>query len=166
MINIRQMIKKDRKTILDMIVETEMFTTAEVDVAMELVDIYLNNKNQKDYNIIVAEEENEVLGYACYGPTPATEGAFDLYWIVVNPAHQNMGIGKKLLHYVEKKVFEAGGRLLVIETSSQQKYIPTQKFYINNDYKISAQIKDFYKPGDDRIIFTKYQKINHSEGIN
>jgi ribosomal protein S18 acetylase RimI-like enzyme len=166
MINIRQMIKKDRKTILDMIVETEMFTTAEVDVAMELVDIYLNNKNQKDYNIIVAEEENEVLGYACYGPTPATEGTFDLYWIVVNPAHQNMGIGKKLLHYVEKKVFEAGGRLLVIETSSQQKYIPTQKFYINNDYKISAQIKDFYKPGDDRIIFTKYQKINHSEGIN
>jgi ribosomal protein S18 acetylase RimI-like enzyme len=166
MINIRQMIKKDRKTILDMIVETEMFTTAEVDVAMELVDIYLNNKNQKDYNIVVAEEENEVLGYACYGPTPATEGTFDLYWIVVNPAHQNMGIGKKLLHYVEKKVFEAGGRLLVIETSSQQKYIPTQKFYINNDYKISAQIKDFYKPGDDRIIFTKYQKINHSEGIN
>jgi ribosomal protein S18 acetylase RimI-like enzyme len=166
MINIRQMIKKDRKTILDMIVETEMFTTAEVDVAMELVDIYLNNKNQKDYNIIVAEEENKVLGYACYGPTPATEGTFDLYWIVVNPAHQNMGIGKKLLHYVEKKVFEAGGRLLVIETSSQQKYIPTQKFYINNDYKISAQIKDFYKPGDDRIIFTKYQKINHSEGIN
>ena len=166
MINIRQMIKKDRKTILDMIVETEMFTTAEADVAMELVDIYLNNKNQKDYNIIVAEEENEVLGYACYGPTPATEGTFDLYWIVVNPAHQNMGIGKKLLHYVEKKVFEAGGRLLVIETSSQQKYISTQKFYINNDYKISAQIKDFYKPGDDRIIFTKYQKINLSEGIN
>lgn len=157
MINIRKLKREDRPGILQMIRQTEMFTPAEVDVAMELLDANLNDPQQKDYLISVAEEAGKVLGYVCYGPTPATEGTFDLYWIVVSPEIQNKGIGKQLLKYVESEVLGNHGQLIIIETSSQEKYYPTRQFYLRNDYQIAAQIKDFYRIGDDRVIFVKYR---------
>jgi ribosomal protein S18 acetylase RimI-like enzyme len=151
------MIKNDRQDIYKMVSETEMFTPAEVEVAMELVDIFLNDVHQKDYWLAVAEyEDYQVIGYVCYGPTPATDGTFDLYWIVVSPEFQNKGVGKQLLNYVETQIFQRGGRLIIIETSSQEKYLPTRHFYLKNNYQIAAQINDFYRPGDDRVIYIKY----------
>ncbi len=149
------MFEKDRHPIIKALRDTGMFTEAEVDVAIELIDKYLYDKDQKDYTIFVAEEDGQAAGYVCYGPTPATEGTYDLYWIAVNPAIQGKGVGKKLLEFTENEVRKAGGGLLIIETSSQEKYAPTQNFYIRNKYEIEARIKDFYRKGDDRLIFTK-----------
>jgi len=156
MTKIRKMISDDRDPIYEIIKKTRMFTNAEIDVAMELIDIFLNNKKQRDYIIYVAESEaKEVFGYVCYGPTPATEGTYDLYWIAVSPTVQGKGIGKELLTFTEKEILKQNGRLIIIETSSQPKYLPTQQFYIKNNYQIDARIKDFYRSGDDRLIFVK-----------
>ncbi len=156
MVKIRKMISQDRDIIFDIIAKTNMFTQAEIDVAMELIDIFLTKKDQKDYIIYVAENKGkEVVGYVCYGPTPATEGTFDLYWIAVSPNMQGKGVGKELLSFTENNVLKQNGRLIIIETSSQPKYQPTQQFYIKNKYLIEARIKDFYRPGDDRLIFLK-----------
>lgn len=147
---------EDRETVYHIITQTKMFTQAEVTVAMELIDIFLTQKEQKDYIIYVAEDERkEVVGYVCYGPTPATEGTFDLYWIAVSPVVQQQGVGKKLLAFTEQEIMRHKGRMIIIETSSQQKYKPTQDFYIRNHYEIAAQIRDFYRIGDDRLIFVK-----------
>jgi ribosomal protein S18 acetylase RimI-like enzyme len=156
MVKIRKMIAQDRDVIFDIISKTDMFTQAEIDVAMELIDIFLTKKEQQDYLIYVAENKGkEVVGYVCYGPTPATEGTFDLYWIAVSPTMQGKGIGKELLSFTENYVLRQKGRLIIIETSSQSKYQPTQQFYIKNKYIIEARIKDFYRRGDDRLIFVK-----------
>ena len=156
MVKIRKMIAQDRDVIFDIITKTDMFTQAEIDVAMELIDIFLTKKEQQDYLIYVAESKGkEVVGYVCYGPTPATEGTFDLYWIAVSPTMQGKGIGKELLSFTENYVLRQKGRLIIIETSSQSKYQPTQQFYIKNKYVIEARIKDFYRRGDDRLIFVK-----------
>ena len=156
MVKIRKMITQDRDIIFDIITKTDMFTQAEIDVAMELIDIFLTKKEQQDYLIYVAENKGkEVVGYVCYGPTPATEGTFDLYWIAVSPTMQGKGIGKELLSFTENYVLRQKGRLIIIETSSQSKYQPTQQFYIKNKYIIEARIKDFYRRGDDRLIFVK-----------
>ena len=156
MVKIRKMITQDRDVIFDIISKTDMFTQAEIDVAMELIDIFLTKKEQQDYLIYVAENKGkEVVGYVCYGPTPATEGTFDLYWIAVSPTMQGKGIGKELLSFTENYVLRQKGRLIIIETSSQLKYQPTQQFYIKNKYIIEARIKDFYRRGDDRLIFVK-----------
>jgi ribosomal protein S18 acetylase RimI-like enzyme len=156
MVKIRKMIAQDRDVIFDIITKTDMFTQAEIDVAMELIDIFLTKKEQQDYLIYVAENKGkEVVGYVCYGPTPATEGTFDLYWIAVSPTMQGKGIGKELLSFTENYVLRQKGRLIIIETSSQSKYQPTQQFYIRNKYIIEARIKDFYRRGDDRLIFVK-----------
>lgn len=156
MIKIRKMLLQDRATVHQIITRTNMFTDAEVSVAMELIDIYLTHKDQNDYIIYVAEDERkEVVGYVCYGPTPATEGTFDLYWIAVSPAVQQQGVGKKLLAFTEQEIVRHNGRMIIIETSSQVKYKPTQDFYIRNRYEVEARLKDFYRIGDDRLIFVK-----------
>jgi len=146
-----------REAVLSILKEVDMFSPAEIDVAMELIDIFLNDKEQKDYIVCVAlDEADHVLGYVCYGPTPATQGTYDLYWIAVAKNIQNQGIGRLLLNFTEAEVDLLKGRLLIIETSARTHYSATQNFYLRNGYAIAAQIKDFYAPGDDRMIFVKY----------
>ncbi len=152
---IRKMLPEDKAPVMKILETTGMFSKEEVAVAEELIDIFLKNKEQKDYIIYVSDENYTVTGYVCYGPTPATEGTFDLYWIAVSPNHQNKGIGKKLLSFVEKEVADKTGRMIIIETSSRGKYTPTQEFYKRNSYNIEARIADFYSIGDDRLIFAK-----------
>lgn len=164
MINIRSIKPEDRSVLLQIIRQTGMFSPAAVDVAMELIDVCLNQKEQKDYTIHVATDETDsIVGYVCYGPTPATIGTFDLYWIVVDVVCQNQGIGKQLLQFVEGEVSRKVGRLIIIETSSVEKYLPTRGFYLRNGYTIAAQIRDFYREGDDRVIFVKYFKPKEKE---
>ncbi len=154
---VRPMLAEDKPAVMDLIRATDMFTDAEVQVAEELVDIYLRDRDQKDYNVVVVGgEAGGVAGYMTWGPTPLTEGAFDLYWMAVSPKAQGRGYGKELVRWLEKTVDGLGGRLLIIETSSQPKYHPTRAFYLGLNYTEVARVPDFYKAGDDRVIYTKH----------
>jgi ribosomal protein S18 acetylase RimI-like enzyme len=151
------MVKADRQPVLELIRATGFFTPDEVKVAEELIDIYLQQPDQRDYFIVVVEnEQGRVAGYMTYGPTPLTEGTWDLYWIAVSPADQGKGYGQQLVRWLEEEVRKRKGRLIIIETSSQPKYEPTRKFYEKLGYAEVARIPDFYRPGDDRVIFGKY----------
>jgi len=153
---IREMVKKDKKAVMDILRGTAMFTEAEVGVAGELIDLFLTNRNQTDYHIVVIENESHhVVGYLCWGPTPLTEGTHDLYWMAVAPDQQGSGFGKQLVKWLEHKVEERKGRMIVIETSSQPKYEPTRQFYLRAGYREVARIPEFYASGDDRVIYTK-----------
>jgi len=151
------MTREDRRTVLDIIHSTEMFTPEEIVVACELIDITLDQPEQRDYCLVVAEDEvGRVVGYMSYGPTPLTEGAYDLYWMAVASGEQGRGFGRKLVSWLEKTVREAAGRMILIETSSQPKYEKTRRFYTGLDYKEVSRIPDFYRKGDDRITYVKY----------
>ena len=155
---IRPMRPQDKAPVLDLIRTTGMFMPGEVVVAEELIDIYLGVPEQKDYRIVVIEDEDRkgVAGYLTWGPTPMAEDAYDLYWMAVATAEQGKGRGKELVRWLEAEVRKLNGRMIIIETSSQPKYHPTRQFYIGLDYKEVARIPDFYKPGDDRVIYAKY----------
>lgn len=149
--------EEDREAVLNIVRATDMFTPAEVAVAEEQIDIYLYQPAQRDYRIVVIENPSgEVVGFLSYGPTPLTEGTYDLYWMAVDPKAQGQGYGKELVRWLEKEVQAEEGRMVVIETSSQPRYQPTRKFYQGLQYQEVARIHDFYKSGDDRIIFVKY----------
>ncbi|MBU1298754.1 MAG: GNAT family N-acetyltransferase [Bacteroidetes bacterium] len=153
---IRKLHKDDREQIHRLIIETAVFSDEEVNIAMELIDIFINNPNQKDYDLYSAIENGEVLGYICIGPTPITDGSYDLYWIVVKVLSHGKGVGKKLIQFAENSVMKNNGRLLVAETSSQEKYRNTREFYLRIGYSELAKINDYYKVGDDLIIYGKY----------
>ncbi len=109
-----------------------------------------------DYVVLGAFDANDqVVGYAVYGSTPCTSGTFDLYWIATDPAMHNAGVGTTLLNEVERRLEGHFARMLVVETSSRSDYAPTRGFYGRRGYTETARVREFYAPGDDRIIFTK-----------
>ena len=99
--------------------------------------------------------EDELVAYACYGPSPATDRTWDLYWIAVHPSAQGNGGGTHLLSEVERRLKEHDARMLVVETSSRPEYDATRHFYGARGYAEAARLKAFYAPDDDRVIYTK-----------
>ncbi len=154
---IRPMEARDKGAVVGLVRATGFFTEAEVGVAEELMDVYLGRPEQQDYHVVVVEDDaKKVAGYMTWGPTPLAEDAYDLYWMAVAPAEQGRGRGKELVRWLEAEVQRRNGRVIIIETSSQPKYHGTRQFYIDLDYKEVARVPDFYRAGDDRVIYAKY----------
>ena len=132
---------------------TGLFREEEVATAVELLDESLAGDD--DYRFVGAFEGDQLVGYACWGPTPGTVATSDLYWIVVDRQHQGAGIGSQLLTEVERRLMADGRRLVVVETSSRDDYQPTRGFYEARGYSRTATIPGYYAPGDDLVVFTK-----------
>jgi ribosomal protein S18 acetylase RimI-like enzyme len=162
-ITIRRITRSDRASIAGLLSRVRVFDDNDRTIAIELVDVYLDNPAQEDYRFFAAfDQDDELVGYVCYGPTPLTEGTFDLYWIAVDPSLAGQGVGSRLLKRVESTLAEENGRLVVIETSSGEQYALTRQFYMKNGYAVAETIKDFYRPGEDRVTFLKYLRfLNH-----
>jgi ribosomal protein S18 acetylase RimI-like enzyme len=126
-----------------------------VAVAEEVIDSYLNDPPGSGYHILVAEIDSTITGYICYGPTPLTEGTWDIYWEAVAQEKQGQGIGSALMRSAEREIVRAKGRLAIIETSSTPAYEKTRHFHISQGYEVVARIPDFYAPGDDKLILQK-----------
>ena len=152
---IRPLRREDREPLKVLVAATGMFTGEEVAIALELIDAVLDAGGQKDYIIRVSESDGNVEGYYCVGPTPATEGTFDLYWIAVDTDFQEKGAGSKLLGFLEDAVKAMGGRMILADTSTVPVYEKTRKFYLKNGFEEVARVPDYYYPGNDRITFCR-----------
>ena len=130
-----------------------LFREEEVATAVELLDESL--AGDADYQFVGAFEGDQLMGYACWGPTPGTDATHDLYWIVVDRGHQGAGIGTQLLAEVEHRLTTHDARLIVVETSSRTDYERTRRFYEARGYTRAATIPGYYAPGDDLVIYTK-----------
>lgn len=151
----RELLSADLPQLRQILITTGAFTDVEVECAVELLELVLNEPQQQDYQVIVAEHEGAVAGYVLYGPVPLTEGNFDLYWIATDPALHGKGAGRRLMEETELRLRKAGARLLCLETSSQGSYVRTRRFYEQAGYLEESCIRDFYRPGDDRITYVK-----------
>ncbi|MDH4203411.1 MAG: GNAT family N-acetyltransferase [Phycisphaerae bacterium] len=145
----------DHPAVIDIVKKTGFFRPVEIEIACEVFDDAAMNKLGCTYQSYVAEVGGQVAGWICYGATPCTLGTFDVYWIAVDPAQQRNRIGSKLLHFAEAKIRQQKGRMIVIETSGSERYLPTRRFYERNGYDLAAEVKEFYAPGDDKWIFLK-----------
>jgi ribosomal protein S18 acetylase RimI-like enzyme len=147
-----------RGALLDLLGATGAFTSDEVDVALELFDEAVDRPGtpSTDYEFVAAfDPAGGLAGYCCYGPTPATSGTYDVYWIAVDPKHQRGGVGSMLLDEVERRLTLRGARLVVVETSGRTAYDATRRFYGARGYRVAARLHDFYAPADDRLVLTR-----------
>ena len=155
---IRKLVKDDRDKIQRILTDTKHFNDDEIKVAIELIDVYLNDEKQTDYIIYVysTDDTQQTAGYICYGKRPLTDWTYDLYWIAVDPNIHGKGLGSGLVRHMEEDLLNNGGKIILIETSGKPEYENERKFYLKNGYEVQTIIKDFYRSGDDLYVYRKY----------
>jgi ribosomal protein S18 acetylase RimI-like enzyme len=154
--NIRPLESDDRSALFDILLSVGNFNAMEVKVAMELIEDRLTKQETSDYAIYVLEDSNRVIvGYVCFGKTPLTASTYDFYWMAVHPKYQRRGFGRMLIKFVEHEVLSRGGKRLILETSSLESYQRTVQIYRHAGYEMVARVRDFYRDGDDKLIFVK-----------
>jgi D-alanine-D-alanine ligase len=145
----------DRETVREIVISTGFFSEAEVEIAVELVAERLEKGLDSGYHFIFAEQDGRTVGYACFGPIPATRFSFDLYWIVVHADWRGLGIGRAIMAECQDAIRKLGGRRVYAETSGRDQYQPTRNFYIACGYREEAILEHFYAPGDAKCFYVK-----------
>ena len=161
-ISIRPLALNDLTALKGLLRAIGVFEEHEIRVAEELLDAAL--AGDPDYTVNVAELKagdagesptGPVMGYVCYGRNPVTDALYDLYWVAVDPSMQRHGAGGALLLHAEASVRRAGGRGLVIDTSSRAEYQPAHQLYARCGFQRVAEVPDYYQPGDSLIMYMK-----------
>lgn len=155
MIAIRPIAPEDRAQLLRLVEQQDNFNSQEVEVAIEVIDDTLD-PTKSDYSILVALSEGQgVVGFICYGDIPMTDRRFDLYWVAVAPALGRQGVGRLLLARMEAELRAQGPAKVYVDTSSTPGYDRARGFYEKNGYQVACVLHDFYRDGDDRVIYFK-----------
>ena len=150
-----QPIKADIQSISSILSTSGFFNTEEQKVGVSLVRERLAQGEGCEYFFQFAEFEGSVRGYTCFGPIPGTKTSYDLYWIAVDTTYRGQGLGTLLLKQTEQEIEKRGGTRIYIETSSTALYVPTRSFYDRNGYHLEAELKDYYAPHDNKLIYVK-----------
>lgn len=153
---VRPFVREDIGPLKVILEATGVFRPEEIEVAVELMEIVVEEPEQQDYLMYTGvDDTGHVQGYYCVGPTPMTERTYDLYWIAVSPAAQGKGGSKELLDHCIELVRSRGGAKIIAETSSQQSYDRTRAFYKKHGFVEEARIRDYYSAGDDLVVYTR-----------
>ncbi len=147
--------ESDLLSVASILSTSGFFNPAEQEVGVSLVCERLEQGEACDYFFQFAEHEGLVRGYTCFGPIPGTESSYDLYWIAVDTTCRGQGLGTMLLRKSEQAIGKRGGTRVYIETSSRELYLPTRTFYLHNGYHLEAELKDYYAPLDNKLIYVK-----------
>lgn len=139
------------KTVLDSI---ELFPS---DMLEDMISDFMNNPVTAEIWFTATENHVPVsIGYCA--PEQLTQGTYNLLAIGVRSDLQGKGIGQAMMAYLEEKLRNNGHRVLIVETSGTEAFELTRKFYTQMGYSKEAVIRDFWKEGDDKVVFWK--KLN------
>ena len=152
---IRPTVPGDTPELLAIARGTDVFKPPELVALREVLDDYHAREHAHGHRSITFEQDGRPIGFAYYAPADLTDRTWHLWWIAVSKQIQAKGVGSRLLRHVEDDVRTAGGRLLVIETSSLPAYELTRRFYRKQGYAPPVVLRDFYADGDDICFFLK-----------
>lgn len=139
------------KTVLDSI---NLFPA---EMLEDMISDFFNNPQTEDIWFTATENEVPIaIGYCA--PEKLTDGTYNLYAIGVKADHQGKGIGQKMMKFLEEKLKLERRRILIVETSGTDDFQLTRRFYEKIGYHTEAVIRDFWKEGDDKVIYRK--KLN------
>ena len=138
--------------------DTDMFGFDEVGFFDELLAGFVDGSLADNQWLVIEGADGRVDGAAYYAPEPFSDRMWNLYFLAVSPERQGRGLGATLVHTVEEELRRCGGhiaRVLIVETSSTDRYARTRTFYRSLGYDEEARIRQFYGPADDKVVFWK-----------
>lgn len=146
----------DRPVLEKILASSGFFYDFEIEVALSLADETIENGQEKSgYYWLRLLEEGKVIGFANFGPNPSSVHSYDLYWMAVLEEFRKKHYGSLMLKKSEERIKELGGKIVWIETSGRPLYEPTRHFYTKNGYELEATLRDFYGPGDAKLVYRK-----------
>lgn len=96
------------------------------------------------------------IGQSCICETERmTEGPYNLLAIPVASDHPRSGAGRALLRHVESVLRQGDARLLLMETATDPEQDRAGAFYTKEGFAEGARIRDFYAPGQIKVVFWK-----------
>ncbi|MBK9213893.1 MAG: GNAT family N-acetyltransferase [Saprospiraceae bacterium] len=152
--DIRKVCKEDIVGLKRVLENVDLFPSEMLD---EMISDYLINPESEEIWFTYTVENKPIsIGYCA--PQKLTERTYNLYAIGVHADSQGQGIGKAMMDFIEKYLQDIGARILIVETSSTLEFALTRAFYNKIGYTQEATIRDFWKDGDDKVVFWK--KLN------
>ena len=120
----------------------------------EMIFDYFNNDDSQDiWFTCLVDNKPVAIGYCV--PEKFTDGTYNLLAIGVDQDSQRKGIASEMMKYIEQLLKEINARILIVETSSDDAQISARHFYKQIGYIQEAVIRDFWKDGEDKIVFWK-----------
>jgi D-alanine-D-alanine ligase len=150
-----EVVSTDVAAVLALVQATDVFTPEECRIAAELVQLRLQQGTASGYEFILAQQDEQLVGYACFGAVPAAAGRFDLYWIAVAPKLHGTGLATLLLTETLATIAASGGVRVYAETSTTARYAPARAFYTRHDFALMAVLPDFYADGDGKAFYQR-----------
>ncbi len=123
------------------------------DMLPDLIAPFLSGA--QDQLWIAAVRENIPVGLSFSQAEQLADAVWNMKALAVSPALHRSGVGQGLVRATEDALREIGGRLLVVDTSSDAAQIPAVAFYQSVGYRIEGVVRDFWADGEDRITLTK-----------
>jgi ribosomal protein S18 acetylase RimI-like enzyme len=153
---IRPATPADVETIKRIGVDAGMFGPDEVGFFDDMLAVFFDGSSPDDHWLVV--DDGTVIAAAYFAREPFADRMWNLFFIAVDPARHGHGIGGMLLADIEEQLRGRGAsdaRVLIVETSSTDRYARTSDFYRAHGYDEEARIRQFYGPDDDKIVFWK-----------
>ena len=94
-------------------------------------------------------------GFAYCVPEAIAEGTWNMLALAVCPDLQGRGLGAALVNATLQHLRAANHRLLIVETSGMAEFSGARRFYEKIGFVPEAHIRDFWAPGDDKVIYRK-----------
>jgi len=139
----------------ELLTSSGFFYDFEIECAFDFLKMRLEDGEESGVNYIMAEKDDKLIGFICYGFDPCTLSTHLLYWMGIHEKHRGAGIGSVLVAKFEEDVIGKGAKKIVLETAGRELYRPTREFYIKNGYREEGIVPDYYSVGDARVTYVK-----------
>jgi ribosomal protein S18 acetylase RimI-like enzyme len=154
---VRAAIGDDADVIRRLAVDNGLFAPEDRGEFGEMLTGYLTG-SLAQHSWIVLDDAGTVIGAAFYAPEPFRDRVWNLFFIAVDAAQHGAGAGSALVEHVEAKLRSMGekaARVLIVETLSLDGFEQARRFYSKLGFDEEARVREFYGPGDDKVVFWK-----------
>jgi len=145
----------DRPGIYNILLNSGIFNQSDAECVDQMFGEAISKASDDNYQFISCREGDQLVGFACFGRESLTQGTWDLFWVCVSSTARRKGAGRAMLAEVQQRATREHVRLIVIYTSSTDKYAAARRLYESIGFTRTALVPDYYADNDDLFIYTQ-----------